>query len=138
MAYDWPGNVRELQRTLEGALAHVPLARHRPRRPAAGLRGPYAEVLMPSLEADDTLRAWASRYARLVLARSGHNKRRACRALGISYHTLQAYLRYGAARRAARDDVAQTTSREAPAVALTGVCGRSTFSAASRASDASP
>jgi hypothetical protein len=29
-----------------------------------------------------------------VLERSGQNKRRACRALGISYHTLQAYLRY--------------------------------------------
>jgi transcriptional regulator with AAA-type ATPase domain len=31
---------------------------------------------------------------RLVLERSGRNKRKACRALGISYHTLQAYLRY--------------------------------------------
>jgi transcriptional regulator with AAA-type ATPase domain len=30
----------------------------------------------------------------LVLERSGCNKRRACRSLGISYHTLQACLRY--------------------------------------------
>ena len=43
---------------------------------------------------NDTLRAWGSRYVRLVLERSGRNKRKACRALGISYHTLQAYLRY--------------------------------------------
>ena len=64
---------------------------------------------MPSLEANDTLRVWASRYARLVLERSGHNKRRACRVLGISYHTLQAHLRYpevAANPRRVQDDVA--------------------------------
>jgi hypothetical protein len=31
----------------------------------------------------------------LVFERCGRNKRRACRLLEISYHTLQAYLRYG-------------------------------------------
>ena len=40
------------------------------------------------------MRSWGSRYARLVLERCGHNKRRACAVLGISYHTLQAYLRH--------------------------------------------
>ena len=40
------------------------------------------------------MRAWGSRYARLVLERCEHNKRRACRELGISYHTLNAYLRF--------------------------------------------
>jgi hypothetical protein len=40
------------------------------------------------------MRAWGSRYARLVFERCGRNKRRACRVLDISYHTLQAYLRY--------------------------------------------
>ena len=40
------------------------------------------------------MRAWGSRYARLVFERSGRNKRRACRLLDISYHTLEAYLRY--------------------------------------------
>src|SRR5207248_7966924 len=43
---------------------------------------------------NETMRAWGSRYARLVLDRSAGNKREACRVLGISYHTLQAYLRY--------------------------------------------
>jgi len=42
----------------------------------------------------DTLRIWASRYARLVLERAKGNKREACRVLDISYHTLQAYLRF--------------------------------------------
>jgi transcriptional regulator with AAA-type ATPase domain len=40
------------------------------------------------------MRAWGSRYARLVLERCQNNKRRACRELGISYHTLRAYLRF--------------------------------------------
>ena len=30
----------------------------------------------------------------MILDRSAGNKREACRVLGISYHTLQAYLRY--------------------------------------------
>jgi hypothetical protein len=37
---------------------------------------------------------WGSRYARLVLKRCEGNKREASRVLGISYHTLIAYLRY--------------------------------------------
>jgi len=69
--------------------------------------GSRKAVVVPSLESNDSLRMWASRYARLVLARSGHNKRKACRALGISYHTLQAHLRYASgASRDARNDVA--------------------------------
>ena len=58
------------------------------------VRGDYAATLMPSVERDDTMRAWGSRYAQLVVARCKGNKRQACRTLGISYHTLQAYLRY--------------------------------------------
>ncbi|HXE81398.1 MAG TPA: sigma-54 dependent transcriptional regulator [Vicinamibacterales bacterium] len=94
VAYGWPGNVRELQRVIEGIVAlarsdtvtvdDLPLA----------VRGDYDQVLLPSLERDDTMRAWGSRYARLVLQRCGENKRRACEVLGISYHTLQSYLRY--------------------------------------------
>ena len=48
---------------------------------------------MPSFARGDTMRVWGSRYARLVLDRCGYNKRRACRELGISYHTLRDYLR---------------------------------------------
>ena len=48
------------------------------------------------------MRAWGSRYARLVLERCEGNKRRTCEVLGISYHTLQSYLRYRATPTAAQ------------------------------------
>jgi two-component system response regulator HydG len=94
MTYDWPGNVRELERMIEGAVAtsdsreigldHLPVS----------LRGAYGDILMPSVQASDTMRSWGSRYARLVLERCARNKRQACQVLGISYHTLNSYLRY--------------------------------------------
>jgi len=59
--------------------------------------GGYREVLHPSLEVGDDMRTWQGRFARLVLSRCGNNKREACRILGVSYHTLQAYLRRGGA-----------------------------------------
>ncbi|MBI2222173.1 MAG: sigma 54-interacting transcriptional regulator [Acidobacteria bacterium] len=94
IAFDWPGNVRELERVVERAVA---LARTDEIRlddlPTLIARG-YVEALMPSLARDETLRMWSSRYARLVLERHNHNKRKACRALGISYHTLRSHLRY--------------------------------------------
>jgi transcriptional regulator with PAS, ATPase and Fis domain len=97
-AYDWPGNVRELERAIERAVALADgQAIGLDDLPAAVTRT-YAEVLQPSLEAGDTLRAWASRYARVVLLRCENNKREACRILDISYHTLQAHLRYGQPR----------------------------------------
>ena len=94
MAYDWPGNVRELERLMERAvaLADSDVIELDDLPPA--VRGDYATALGPSLRRNDTLRAWASRYARLVLDRCQGNKREACRALDISYHTLQSYLRF--------------------------------------------
>lgn len=92
--YDWPGNVRELQRVIERAVA---LAQHDVIELddlPPGVRGDYATVLMPSLRRRDSMRAWGSRYARLVLDRCSGNKREASRLLGISYHTLNAYLRF--------------------------------------------
>jgi hypothetical protein len=49
---------------------------------------------VPSFRVRETMRAWGSRYARLVLERCANNKRQACRELGISYHTLQGYIRF--------------------------------------------
>ena len=94
--HQWPGNVRELQRVVERALALttddvVGL----PDLPAELTRD-YAEVLQPSAARAESMRAWGSRYARLMLERCGHNKRRTCEVLGISYHTLQSYLRESA------------------------------------------
>ena len=93
-AYDWPGNVRELRRVIEHVLAFSGAARIRVQDLPAAITGDYVRNLQPSLVRDDTMRAWGSRYARIVLDRCGNNKREACRILGISYHTLQSYLRY--------------------------------------------
>jgi transcriptional regulator with PAS, ATPase and Fis domain len=94
LAYDWPGNVRELERMIEGAVAIAESRQIRLDDLPASLRGDYGDILMPSAQDDHTMRAWGSRYARLVLDRCGGNKREACRRLCISYHTLNAYLAY--------------------------------------------
>jgi transcriptional regulator with PAS, ATPase and Fis domain len=92
VTYDWPGNVRELERLIEATLTiargecveldDLPLT----------VRGRYRDVLEPAVHGNDSLRAWAARYVRLVLQRCSFNKREACRVLDISYHTLQTYL----------------------------------------------
>lgn len=94
LAYDWPGNVRQLQRVIERAIALSDSAFVELEDLPPALLNGYTDVLLPSLGISDSMRAWGSRYARLILERCEGNKRRACRKLGISYHTLQAYLRY--------------------------------------------
>lgn len=93
--YEWPGNVRELFNVLADsstrAMARGSVEVAIPDLPEV-LSRPYREVLQPSIEQGDSMRAWAGRYARLVLERCGNNKRKACQRLDISYHTLQAYL----------------------------------------------
>jgi transcriptional regulator with PAS, ATPase and Fis domain len=94
LAYDWPGNVRELERVIErGVALNSSDAVELEDLPPA-LLGRYSNVLLPSVHQKETMRAWGSRYARLVLERCENNKRRACRELGISYHTLQGYLKF--------------------------------------------
>ena len=102
-AYQWPGNVRELERVMERtvALASSDCLDIEDLPPA--LLGGYQEVLVPALLGRETMREWGSRYARLVLERCERNKRRACRELGISYHTLQGYLRYQPGRHGAAE-----------------------------------
>jgi transcriptional regulator with PAS, ATPase and Fis domain len=92
--YEWPGNVRELERLIERAIALCDSDCIELDDLPAAVRGDYATTLLPSIARDDTMRAWGSRYAHLVVNRCKGNKRHACRVLGISYHTLQAYLRY--------------------------------------------
>lgn len=110
--HDWPGNVRELERVIQRAmtltddgiirLAHLP--------PAVTRR--FEEVLAPALVEQASLREVATRYVRLVSQRCGHNRQEACRLLGISYHTLRAYLD---GRRVARaHGVSERPAREAP------------------------
>jgi DNA-binding NtrC family response regulator len=54
---------------------------------------PYVTALGSSLKQQETLPVWARRYAQIVLGECGGNKRQTASRLGISYHTLQAYLR---------------------------------------------
>jgi DNA-binding NtrC family response regulator len=96
MAYDWPGNVRELERMIEGAVAIAESRHIRLDDLPVSLRGDYADILMPCAQEDNSMRAWGSRYARLMLEKCRGNKREACRRLSISYHTLNAYLEYQA------------------------------------------
>lgn len=94
IAYDWPGNVRELERMLEGAIATAESKQIRVDDLPVSLRGMYGDVLVPAVRLGDTMRAWGSRYARLVLEKNAGNKRQACQRLDISYHTLNSYLRF--------------------------------------------
>lgn len=94
MAYDWPGNVRELERAIERtvAMAGSNVVELEDLPPA--VRGEHAGALQAAVTRRDTMRAWTSRYARLVFDRCQGNKRQACRVLDISYHTLVSYLNY--------------------------------------------
>jgi transcriptional regulator with PAS, ATPase and Fis domain len=102
LAYHWPGNVRELERVVERAVALAGSDFLELDDLPPALFGGYLDVLQPSLRAREPLRAWASRYTRIVLERCGNNKRQACRELGISYHTLRSYLRFQPGARAGK------------------------------------
>jgi transcriptional regulator with PAS, ATPase and Fis domain len=92
--YPWPGNVRELERLIERTVALAESARIELTDLPPHVRGEYPQVIEPSIVRSETMREWGSRYAHLVFERCGRNKRQACRILGISYHTLDAYLSY--------------------------------------------
>jgi transcriptional regulator with PAS, ATPase and Fis domain len=94
VAYHWPGNVRELERLIERAVALSQSDVIELDDLPATVRGDRLTLLGSSLQREETMRAWGCRYAHLVLDRCGGNKRKACRVLDISYHTLQAYLRH--------------------------------------------
>jgi two-component system response regulator HydG len=93
LTYEWPGNVRELERVIERAITLADGDEIQIRDLPQAMAERYS-VIQPVFDGSESMRAWGSRYARLVLDRCHNNKRQACRILGISYHTLQAYLRY--------------------------------------------
>ena len=98
-AYGWPGNVRELERLMERAVALAASDVIELDDLPARVRGDYPAAVVPSLERNESMRAWGARYARLMVDRCSGRKREACRVLGISYHTLQSYLRLAESRR---------------------------------------
>jgi transcriptional regulator with PAS, ATPase and Fis domain len=116
LTYEWPGNVRELERMIERAVAMTETEIIELDDLPPHVRADYATVLLPSLKQPETLRVWAGRYVRLILDRSGGNKREACRVLGISYHTLQAYIRLSEADREHEQPEADGTTVCAPGV----------------------
>jgi DNA-binding NtrC family response regulator len=111
--YTWPGNVRELERLMERAVALADTSVIELEDLPPIVRGDFAAVLMPSLRQSETMRTWGSRYARLVLNRCGGNKREASRILGISYHTLIAYLRYTGRSSETRSEAPSTAESSA-------------------------
>ena len=99
LASEWPGNVRELERVIERAVTLAPGAVIDVGDLPPAVTGDYADLAVEAASRNDTLRAWGSRYAHMVLDRCQGNKRQACRMLGISYHTLEGHLRWSGERR---------------------------------------
>jgi transcriptional regulator with AAA-type ATPase domain len=76
--------------------------------------GTYAAAVVPALARNETLRAWSSRYVRLVFERCRGSKRDACQTLGISYHTLQTYLKVPLGDIASGDGAADAPAEGTP------------------------
>jgi two-component system nitrogen regulation response regulator NtrX len=98
VAFDWPGNVRQLERVIERAIALssgpvMTLADLPPE-----VSKDYRDLALQVPVGETSLRAWSSRYVRLVLERCHGNKRQACTELDISYHTLKSHLRFDGQR----------------------------------------
>jgi DNA-binding NtrC family response regulator len=103
VTHDWPGNVRELERLIERAVALASSDVIEIADLPEPLWHDLAAIVLPSLERNDTMRAWGARYARLMVERCGGRRSEAARALGISYHTLKGYLKHPAPPAAAAD-----------------------------------
>ena len=93
VAYDWPGNVRQLERVMERAVALAAESEIGLSDLPPEITQEYHDLTTDVAAAQDyTIRTWTRRYARLMLERCHGNRRAACERLGISYHTLKAYL----------------------------------------------
>lgn len=98
-ACDWPGNVRQLERVVERAVTLASGTVLDVADLPAAVTGEASGLIVDAAARNETMRAWGSRYARLMLDRCRGNKRQACRRLGISYHTLEGHLQWSGERR---------------------------------------
>jgi transcriptional regulator with PAS, ATPase and Fis domain len=122
MVYEWPGNVRELERVIERAITLALGDTIQVDDLPGDVTGRYREAYAAGDEHDDTMRAWGSRHAKVVLRRTHGNKREACRILDISYHTLQAYLAYKGPRQVPPGDESRArVSYDTPSAGVTAM-----------------
>jgi DNA-binding NtrC family response regulator len=113
VSHDWPGNVRQLERVIERSVALAAAPVITVADLPDDITTDYKDIWPNPSERDTSLRAWSSRYVRLVLERCQGNKRRACDVLDISFNTLKSHLEYD--RRVA---AAGETDRPGAAAAL--------------------
>jgi DNA-binding NtrC family response regulator len=92
-AYHWPGNVRELENAVERAVALAREATIAPDDLPASLQHPApVDVLAAAAEREMTLDELTMAYVRRVLERTGNNKKRSARLLGVDRRTIQRWL----------------------------------------------
>jgi transcriptional regulator with PAS, ATPase and Fis domain len=123
VGYDWPGNVRQLERVTERVVTLAPGPEIMPADLPALISGDPGRPVAELTQGNDSLRAWSSRYVRLILDRCNGNKRRACDTLGISYHTLQSYLDYAGTLRLSEEGGATAPQESAQAPELRSLAG---------------
>jgi transcriptional regulator with PAS, ATPase and Fis domain len=97
VAFDWPGNIRQLERVVERAITLSAGPEMTMTDLPEEVSKDYTDLAAAAAAEqgrNQSLRAWSSRYVRMVLDRCHGNKRRACALLDISYHTLKGHLDY--------------------------------------------
>ncbi|MDP3213779.1 MAG: sigma-54 dependent transcriptional regulator [Deltaproteobacteria bacterium] len=107
-AYHWPGNVRELENAVERAVAMAREQWIAPEDLPASLQHPApVDILAAAAEREMTLDELTMAYVHRVLERTGNNKKRTARLLGVDRRTIQRWL--GEAQTADDDDDRKVT-----------------------------
>ncbi len=87
--YHWPGNVRELENLIERTVVLCQEAQISARHLMLFNQRQDEKLLFEAQTQRLTEEQLNRRYARLILAEAGGNKKETCQILGINFHTLQ-------------------------------------------------